>query len=308
MLNLLLVGYGNHAKRRVVPALKALDKDINFSILNRNNEIKANEELQFLAKKDLFKKNFYFDALIITSYPSVHLENLIEFRNNSNTFLIEKPITNNFDYLLGEKFQLIQKRNKVTECLMYFHHPLYVKFKEILMNYKIEKIRIEFTIPNLDKSDFRYSKSLGGSSILDQGIYPISLIFDNFKIDMNSLNYRIEFDDVLKIDSGGNFSCRSSDGIEIEAVWGMGMKYSNFVKVYCNDLVFNFPMFFSKPEKFNSFVQIISKNETEDYFLGDFDQFKSMYSDILLKQRNFVYSKNENLISRYRFINGLLND
>lgn len=308
MLNLLLVGYGNHAKRRVIPALKSLDREINFSILKRNIEIKSNEEYQFITKKDVLKKNVNFDGLIITSYPSVHLENLIEFNNNSNIFLIEKPITNNLDFILGDEFQSIESTKKVKECLMYFHHPLYFKFKEILKKNKIDKVKIEFTIPNLDKSDYRYSKSLGGSSILDQGIYPISLILENFNIDLNSLNYSIKFDYDFDIDSGGNIFCNTSDGIEIDATWGIGMEYSNLVKIYSNDQVFNFPMFFSKPEKFNSFFQIISKKETEEYNIGVYDQFKFMYIDLLLKQNIIEYNNYENLIKRYRFIKELLND
>ena len=59
---------------------------------------------------------------------------------------------------------------------MYFHHPVWSKLKNILKSKNILTVESEFSVPHLSNKSFRYIKKLGGGSLNDQGIYPISLI------------------------------------------------------------------------------------------------------------------------------------
>ena len=231
-----------------------------------------------------------------------------EFKNKSNSFLIEKPVTNYLDYLESSEYFGFHNNYAARECLMYFHHPIYRKFQEIINSDKIEAISASFKIPHIESNNYRYSKALGGSAILDQGVYPISLILENFNLIENSIDSSIGIQDNQSIDSSGYLSCKSKGGVEININWGIGFDYSNFVEVISNDIIYSFPMFFSKPENFLSIYKTESQGKEETVVLGTFDQFKIMYEDMIINQKEFSYNSYDNLCKRYSFIRKLLND
>jgi len=304
----LIVGFGNHAQRRILPALKSIVQIDEIIVTSRSNKKNYTDEILYLNKDDILNSDIFFDAIIISSYPNVHIDNLKEFKNKSNSFLIEKPVTNYLEYLESYEYLSFHNNYAARECLMYFHHPMYNKFQEIINSDKIEAISASFQIPHIENNNFRYSKALGGSSILDQGVYPISLILENFKLIENSINSYIDIQGDESIDSSGYMSCKSEEGVEININWGIGFEYSNFVELISRSTVYNFPMFFSKPKNFLSTYKTISQGEEETIVLGVFDQFKIMYEDMIINQKEFSYNSYDNLCRRYSFIRKLLND
>ena len=245
MKKVLIVGFGNHAQRRILPALKSINQIDDIVVTSRSNKKNYTDEIVYLNKNDILNSDIFFDAVIISSYPNVHIDNLKEFKNKSNTFLIEKPVTNYLEYLESSEYLGFHNNYAARECLMYFHHPIYRKFQEIINSDKIEAISASFQIPHIENNNFRYSKALGGSAILDQGVYPISLILENFKLIDNSIDSSIDIQDNQSIDSSGYLSCKSEGGVEININWGIGFEYSNFVEVISKGIIYSFPMFFS---------------------------------------------------------------
>ena len=70
------------------------------------------------------------------------------------------------------------KKLNVYEVFQYTFHPLLLKIKNILKSKilgDIINIESKFTAPINDAKNFRYNKSLGGGSLYDMGIYPLSL-------------------------------------------------------------------------------------------------------------------------------------
>ena len=308
MKKVLIVGFGNHAQRRILPALKSINQIDDIVVTSRSNKKNYTDEIVYLNKNDILNSDIFFDAVIISSYPNVHIDNLKEFKNKSNTFLIEKPVTNYLEYLESSEYLGFHNNYAARECLMYFHHPIYRKFQEIINSDKIEAISASFQIPHIENNNFRYSKALGGSAILDQGVYPISLILENFKLIDNSIDSSIDIQDNQSIDSSGYLSCKSEGGVEININWGIGFEYSNFVEVISKGTIYSFPMFFSKPENFLSVYKTTSQGKEETVALGTFDQFKIMYEDMIINQKEFSYNSYDNLCKRYSFIRKLLND
>ena len=308
MKKVLIVGFGNHAQRRILPALKSIDQIDKIVVTSRSSKRSYDNEFEYLNKDALLNSDIFFDAVIISSYPNVHIDNLKEFKDKSCSFLIEKPVTNSLEYLETSEYFSFHQNYAARECLMYFHHPIYSEFQEIINSNKVEAISASFQIPHIDNNNFRYSKTLGGSAILDQGVYPISLILENFKIIEESINSSIDIKDNQSIDSSGYLSCESEGGVEININWGIGFEYSNNVEVVSKEKIYSFPMFFSKPENFLSEYKIISQDKEETVVLGTFDQFKIMYEDMIINQKEYSYNSYDNLCKRYRFIRKLLND
>ncbi len=308
MTKVLVVGIGKHAQRRILPALDSIKEVKNIFITSRTEVKNLNSDYVYLSKKEILNSDYLFDSVIISSFPSVHIENLKDFKNKSKSFLVEKPITNQIDYLKNKEFLELNKKIDIKECLMYIHHPIYSQLQEIINNNKIEKIIASFKTPHVDKNNYRYSRQSGGSSLLDQGIYPISLILENFKINENSIVSSISSEKGLNIDTGGTLACKSSTGVDIEINWGLGYEYSNFVEVYTKDSIYKFEMFFSKPENFETYYTVNYQSKTKLIKVGIFDQFKLMYQDLIINQKKYSYNSYDNLLSRYKFLRKLTND
>ena len=308
MPSVLIVGYGSHTKRRILPALSTISDSDNIFITSRNHPDDMSKKYKYLNKEEIIENNMMFDAVIISSYPSAHFENLEYFKNCSKLFLVEKPLTNNLLYLHDDNFHKYFHDYQIKECLMYFHHPIYDEFLKVIRENKIEGLEAFLTIPHVEKNNHRYSKNLGGSSILDQGIYPISLILENFEIVNDSIKHQIFFEDSYEIDTGGSLTCMTNEGIQINLKWGIGYEYSNNVKLIADNSSFEFPMFFSKPENHISKYNVKNLGNNQTYEIGNYDQFNNMYNDIIIHNINFDYQNYENLKNRYEIIGKLLND
>ena len=124
-------------------------------------------------KKSLLK-SLKFELIIISSPSSFHLDHLLKCQKYSNSFLIEKPLTNNFENL--KKIKYLKKKNIFINYNLR-ELNLVKKFKKILNEIK-DKGKLQFcnvycgsNVTNWRKKKLSqsvsYSKKLGGGCILE---------------------------------------------------------------------------------------------------------------------------------------------
>lgn len=305
----LIIGNGQHTNRRIVPALNKISNFKKILITDRNTENK-NFSLKkvSLVNYDYIKKSDNkFDIIIIATNPSSHIENIIIFKHRTTRLLVEKPMTNDLDYLFGSNFKDLYKNSSIFEGLMYFHHPFYNYFCKLQNEMDFDYLESKFTIPNkLKKNDFRYNANLGGSSILDTGIYPISFISNHIHSKLNIESKNVKFDKNLNIDLYGGANYKSDKFKKINIEWGYKEEYKNYLYLKNKKCEIYIPFFFSKPQKFIPKVYI---NKSEAATFKNFDQFRRMYNDFLLDNySNFSYSDINSLVNRYKLIQEIIND
>lgn len=310
-MKILVVGNGSHTNRRILPSLANLNyvESIFVSFRDEINNKFKNEKLSYMKYDQILNSDIFFDAIVIATVPSAHLKNLDELKDKANILLLEKPISSNLDMIFDEKFKSLYEKKYIFECLMFKYHPLYQKYLEIKKSNKILKIKSKFTIPHIDKNNFRYNKNLGGGSLFDLGIYPISLISDSLDINNNFKKIDYQFDDELDVDLYGSIMAEDLNGTEIELEWGIGYEYKNYVELTLENSTYTFPFIFSKPEGYNAFFEIKKNDKIHNVNVGTHDQFELMYNEIimnhqLLKKIN-TYSK---LITKYKLIEKVKND
>jgi len=310
-MNILVVGNGRHAKRRVVPALKKISTISTIDILDRkaNNEsIKLTEKIKIINTEYPYRNSKKYDLVIICSYPTVHIDNFENLKDKGVRFIIEKPISNDFEFMTSNKFKKIYLESKILESLPFFHHPFWTFLNNTVRNHNFEFLESKFTIPNkFDKNDFRLNKDLGGSAILDNGIYPISCInaLLNINID-NLIEKKITYDHKLKIDISGNATLGTDSVKKIKIEWGFGHEYQNYIKLKSKKLELYIPFFFSKPEKFIPKVFI---NNSEEISFRNIDQFRKLYSLALNDHKNSaLYNSYSSIYNRYYLMKRLLDD
>lgn len=309
-MKILVVGNGQHANKRIIPALKKLKAVKSIIVADRkstNSVVNLKKKVNTLNHKAILENKEFYDFTIISSYPSSHLSNVEEFKDKTNNLIVEKPITNNISYILSENFKYYYEKNNLIESLMFFHHPFWKYLNATLSKYEFTTLESSFTIPNtLEKSNFRFNKKLGGSAILDNGIYPVSLISELNLKNLQLVKKNISYDNSYSVDMLGSAVFNSEDIKKIKIKWGIGNSYSNFVKLTNKNIEIFIPFFFSKPSNLDPTIFIKSKKSIT---YRNFDQFRSMYSDIFNNNQTALhYTQYKSIYKRYNLIKMLLND
>ena len=308
-MKVLIVGGGAHTLRRIIPALLKINLINEIYLISERkldqSDLKKVKLFNYSQLKNIEDK---FDLILISNFPSKHIEIYENVKNFSNKFIIEKPITNILQKFLNNDFNSIFKEKLVYESNAFMHHPLYQEVKNILNQTEVLKIVSTFTIPQLDTDNFRYKKELGGSSILDQGVYPISLMLDLFEQDIEIEDYKISTNKKLNIDMEGYLIAKTGAGIEIKLSWGVNKEYKNELKIYNKKSEIYFPFIFSKPE--NHISSYFKKNEkyNKEFSIGNFDQFQIMYEKVLSETDTNSLFEIKKLKYKYSLIKNMLDN
>jgi predicted dehydrogenase len=303
-MNILIIGNGFHTNKRIVPSLLDIEKVRSIDIVYRstNKTILNHNKIKYFNIED-DSLNPEYSLVVYATPPSEHINNFYKYFNFSENHLIEKPITTGLKEIKSPKFKKLYSEKNVFESLMYLHHPVIKVIKETLSNLQIQEIKTSFKVPHQDSSHHRYSKKKGGGSILDQGIYPISLITYLFGSDIQIISKEVNFTSHHEVDLSGHIDLISRTGFSIRGEWALGEKYENYLEIRSQQNVYNFPFIFSKNEADEYKYSITDSHEKHIKNLGHSNQFNNMYTSILNgKYLDFEYSSYENLLKRYELL------
>ena len=167
--NIILIGEGSHANKRIIPSLKK--KKINLKGIYTRKKSILNE-----FKSEFLKKKYFF---YICTPPNSHFKIVNFLLNHKQNVIVEKPAIIKSSHLKSIK-KKISKSNKniFIENLMYRYSKIFSKFNNYWLKNekKIFKLELNFLIPNFFEIGFR-SKTKDKFIILhDIGIYPLSLL------------------------------------------------------------------------------------------------------------------------------------
>ena len=306
MVNVLLVGNGVHANKRILPSLKNLKVVNSISILDRNAEVKKqiSETIKILPYEEIKKSESFYDLGIVATPPYNHLQSYELIVNKCQTVLIEKPLTNNLDAVWEKSIKKNIEENKLIEALMYFHHPLWKKIMKIVESKNIVEIHSEFSVPHLSGNSYRYNASKGGGSLFDQGIYPISFAQQLIKRNYEIKSIETNSEEGFEVDLSGKISLVIDNEISFKGSWGLGCEYNNFVNLKDSDgSIYEIDFVYSKPDLTNNKILITKDGSKKEVEIGIHDQFQKMYLDAINKNFSaFEYSNFNNLNSRYKLL------
>ena len=191
---------------------------------------------------------------------------------------------------------------------MYLHHPLWSYVKDLINKKNIQKVFSEFSVPHLPENSFRYKKELGGGSLFDQGIYPISLAqeISNSSQVLNSVE--IHQSREYEVDLGGSIDLTIDENISYIGKWGLGQEYKNYLKLENSDgESFQIDFIFSKPNETFTKIDVKNSKNSQVIEVGKYDQFQIMYQDVIEKNiTKFKYTNYENLLKRYSLVRDVL--
>jgi xylose dehydrogenase (NAD/NADP) len=178
-----VLGCANIAIHRVIPGIQASATGDVVAIASREAE-KAQKTAEkcgipkAYSSYEQLLKDPAIDAVYIPLPNHLHKEWTIKAAQAGKHVLCEKPIALNHQ----EVKQMVEASEQagvlLAEAFMYRHHPRYAQIQTVLQSGEIGEIRgihSNFTFHGeIEKSNVRYVQAMGGGSLYDIGVYPIS--------------------------------------------------------------------------------------------------------------------------------------
>ena len=244
-----LVGFGEHTKSKIMPAIKNTNNRIEAIVSKKTNIV--SDSIKIFSDLDdalnVIDKNTIF---YVSTPPETHYELAKKILINGFNCFIEKPIFLN----LNEFYEIQKISNKKSkffyECFMYQFGEMH---KEFLSHYNknkkfIKSIDLEFCLPSIPQNTFRSMDKLSSSLIYDIGCYPISLIniLSNYKNLFLKKVERYRQYDAEKFFINGNMG-----DIKLSIIFGISENYENYALIkYYDDRIIKFNhLFFGRKHK-----------------------------------------------------------
>jgi len=293
--------YSRHLQNRIIPSIKNNKKIIPIAIFSKKtNLIKKNKYLQktiIFSNKKKFLLNTSYKTVYISSITGSHYKNCIDALNYNKNIICEKPMGLN-PKQVKNIYKLAKIKNLyVHEIFQYSFHPLFLKIKDILKSNilgNLINIESKYTVPINDKKSFRFNKSLGGGSLYDIGIYPLSLnifLFNNFNPKIIKRN--IVFSKKHKIDLMGSITTIYKKAT-FKQEWGFNMEYQNYLKITGLKGEMKTDFIFSKKNIDTAVITIKNKTNIKKILINKANQINLAFM-YYLNKKNTIIAKNKNI-------------
>ncbi len=172
-----------HINRRIIPAIGQSPRAELRAVASRDTARATTYAQQWgiefgYGSYDELLNDPEIDVVYISLPNDLHAEWIIKALKSQKHVLCEKPICISLDEL--GQIDLAQKETGkyVSEAFMYLHHPQTQFFKSIVDNGEIGELRSmmsAFTATfSRGEENYRLTNPLGGGSLWDLGVYPIS--------------------------------------------------------------------------------------------------------------------------------------
>ena len=286
-MKVLILGYSNIVKRRVLSVLK--EKKIEIYIASKSYKKKIpGIKKQFASYEQALKK--CKPTIVYISLPnSKHFEWAKKSLNYKYNTVVDKPITSN-EKQLNELVELSKKNKRLLVESTFFNYHL--QMKKIIRMYKNDthkKVNARFIIPKPDKKSILISKNLQGGVLMDMGPY-ISSIPRLFKL-KKLINKKIKITknkDKLIISIKFSMSFKEGD---YDGFFKFGGKYKNQIIVSNKKTKSFITRVFSPPHDEKLILNLISKKKKKMIKFKKDNCFKNFFTEVLknIKEKRFDF-------------------
>ncbi len=247
-----LWGLGTHAKKNIIPALIKSEGIIFQGIYSRNkdavSELLSQYDCRTWNSSDEMLEDSEIDAIFLSTPPGLHFEQGMKILESDKHLFCEKPLTTNYDQTLLLLEKAASESKIIFEAFMFLYHPQFLKIQELvnLEKNNLEKIEVQFELPELESPGYRYSSNLGGSCLYDVGSYTVQTIMELFQNENIILvDSKVETDPVSEVDYSGEATYIVNNHIKCALKWSYNSVYKNEIcfktssKEYFSDKIFS---------------------------------------------------------------------
>jgi len=301
------LSYSSHLANKVIPSIKKNKNIIPSAVFSLGDKVNNDQYFQnskIYKKKSKFFLDKSYDTVYISSVTADHFKDCMQALKYKKNVICEKPICQKPSQI--KKILSIANKNKlkVDEMYQYCFHPLFNKIKKILKNKvlgKIIYIDSAFTVPINDKKNFRFKKNLGGSALLDVGVYPLStLIFLLKNRKYQIINSKIFYRKNIKVDTIGEANI-NSNGTKFRYKWGYSSLYQNYIKIIGSKGTLSAKFIFSKKISQTGNIIIAFKNKLQKIKIKKSNQINNAFDFYLNRIKYKNYNKKNLLLLNLSF-------
>ena len=292
-MKILILGYSNLCKKKIIPILKRKLGKIKFCICSKSQkweDIGASE--WYRNYKDALEKS-QADLVYISLPNFLHYYWAKRFLQNNYHVIIDKPATLNFKQAKNlVKFARKKKRLLSEAVVFHYHHQIDKSIKEIKSLKNLIHIHAKFVIPKLPRKNFRNFKKYGGGCLLDMGPYAAAVyrIFINQDYKKVTL-YILSKKDKKGLDTGFNIYIRA-DKKSFFGYFSHNGVYKNTLTLFTKQKRVTVNRVFSPPNDENLILQVNNDHVKKEKKLKKDDAFLNYLKRIiiLLKTKRFENS------------------
>ncbi len=309
-------GLGNHAKKRILPILAAMDVVELLGVCSRNKDTVA-----ALAEK-LNCYGWYtpeemldcseLDVVYIASPIGLHFKMAVKALNAGKHVWCEKPLT--CDVRETQTLVALAKKNckVLTESFMYLHHPQFQRVKQFVDESKgINSIICRFGIPDLAAPGFRDDPEMCGGALWDVASYTTSALLALFPDQQVEVLFaEVVQNDNASVDSNGRAFLRFSGGVTAYLEWAIGVAYKNEIDLWSAEGTLFTDKIFSKPAGYQPSYSLRDLNGNMVTEEGEVcEQFTEMFHhfvDMMVDEEKVSLERGA-ILRRAKLLNDILN-
>ena len=290
MSHILVLGASDIFTRRVLPALEKCESCVAVDVASLTKDMEKFKK----SKKVCQIFHNYYDALGCSKATWVYVSNrnIDHFKTaflaleSGKNVVIDKPAALN---LVDAKY-LIKKASelnlRIVEASVFTFHSQFNSLKNIISGQKISRILSIFSVPKLEKNNFRMEQNIGGGSINDLGAYVFGL--GRFVWGMEPM--KIE---VFAHNSGDKITHSFSvlfdygDSRRLIGHFGFDTCYVNKALIFGDRKAIEFDRVFTTTNELENIINITENGQAYEFKVEASDPFERFFSAIFTNTLDF---------------------
>ncbi len=286
-MRILFLGNSDILNRKILPSLH---KSKNFKCeLASRKKIKNNFFVKSYKNYDYAIKKTKSKLVYISLINSLHFKYCRKALNSNKHVIVDKPLSLNYKKN-NELLNLAKKKRLLlAEAIVFTFNKRFKEFYSSINFKKKLNIEIFFSIPSLNKDNFRNYKSQGGGCYNDMSSYAFKCLDLFYKDNLN----KFSFTKKLKNKIINSFEVKIFEkNFNFKSSFKFNSNYKNFIKVKNDKKILYLPMAFSQPLNNKLYYKM---NNTKKYFKfeNSFHTFLINIKDTIRLNKNFDKFYNE---------------
>ena len=292
-MKILILGYSNLCRRKIIPVLKKKFSNVKFSICSRSQKKKNIGAYDWFRDYKVALKKSKTDVVYISLINSLHYYWAKKFLENNYHVIIDKPATLNFKQAKNLVKLARKKKRLLSEAVVFhYHHQINKAIKEINSLKNLTHVHARFVIPKFPKKNFHNFKKYGGGCLLDMSPYAAAV----FRIFISKNIKKVTFLSSFKENQNGvneNFDVKIVVGKKsFSGYFSHNGEYENTLTLFTKRKSVTINRVFSPPNDVDLTLQVNEGNISKEKKLKRDDTFFNYFKKIitLLKAKKFENS------------------
>ena len=269
-MKILIIGYSNLFKNRILPLLDKLDF-IESVCIGKYKDQEWDNSLKSITKPiKLFNdyetaiSNSRADLAYISTTNNSHFIFAKAALNAGMHTIIDKPATIH----LHETEDLVRiasaKQLLLSESTVYLYHPQLNLIKDVFNKEKssINLLTATFSFPLADKNNFRYKTELGGGAFLDTSPYAVSIGRYFFNTLPDEVNYVVNEYNDNGLEISYSLLLKYPQGKAMIGHFGFNSEYVNRLSVLGENVNVDVDRIFTIPETLQNSLKVRANNNS----------------------------------------------